>query len=53
MVPRNALALIPEQKLHYEAQSSRLLDANPYSIPNDNDLDPYGNRLELHIEETR
>lgn len=49
VVPRNALAPIPEQKLHYEAQASRLLDANPYSIPDDNDLDPYSNLLELYI----
>lgn len=51
VVPRNALAPIPEQKLHYEAKASRLLDANSYSILSDNDLDPYGNRLELQIEE--
>lgn len=51
VVPRNALAPIPQQELHYEAQASRLLDANSYSILSDNDLDPYGNRMELQIEE--
>ena len=51
VVPRNALAPIPEQKLFYGAQAPGLLDANPYSTLNDHDLDPYGSCSKLKIEQ--